>query len=613
MLISGKYLRINLSTNEIKTEFIQEKDARQFYLGSGFAAMLYFKEMDPNVDSLDESNTIYIFNGLATGSSIPTACRTSFCGRSPLTGIWNESNVGGHFGAELRKTGLDGLAISGKAERPIYLYIHDGSVEVRSAEHIWGMDTFDAYDQMISETHIKARAAVIGPAGEKLVRFAAILQGGRDHSRAVGRGGMGAVFGSKFLKGIVILGTEKVDYFDPENLRNLIRQQIPIIKAGTVGLSKFGTAGGVPGGELTGDLPIHNYTGGSWPNGAAATSGQILAETYEVKQTFCSACPIGCGKHVDAHLKDGTHIKGEAPEYETLSGMGALLEMDDLDTILKANDYCNRVGMDTISASATVAFAIEAFENGLIKAEECEQHALLWSDPDSLLHCLYLIAEQRGIGEILSRGSQFASKHLGHGSEEYAMHVKGLEMPYHDPRASFSMAANYATANRGACHLESLSYWTIYGMDASNWSPKKVDRFSNDDAAIEAVAFQNYISTYNPLGICKFIGKSCPSPQVLAEFINAATGWDMTGDELLETGERIFTLKRMIYNRLGVMRKDDDLPKRVKTLARPSGGAAGKLPDIDLILKNYYIIRGWNEQGEPNEETKKRLRLTNLI
>lgn len=612
MVISGKYLRVNLSTREVKTEYIREEDARRYFLGSGYAAMLYAREIDPTVGALDAENSLYIFNGLTTGSIMPTACRISFCGRSPLTGIWNESNLGGHFGAELRKAGIDGLVITGKAGQPVYLFVHDGEVEIRSATHLWGLDTFDTYDQLIHETHPKARAAVIGPAGENLVLFAAVLQGGRTHSRVAGRGGMGAVLGSKLVKGIVAYGKEKVGPADAKQFHTFVKQQNPVIQSKTIGLSKFGTAGGVAGAEAIGDLPIHNYLVGNWPEGAENISGQSMAEQHSVKQTFCFACPIGCGKRVDAVLKDGTTIQGEGPEYETLAGLGAMLEIDDLDTMLRANDFCNRMGIDTISASATAAFAFEAYENGLIQKEDCDQQPLEWGNPDSLMVCLKLMVERRGVGEILSSGSRAAAQHLQNQSEFYAMHVKGLELAYHDPRATFSMAANYATANRGGCHLEGLSYWAIYGLDASSWSPKKVDRFSNEDAAGEAVAFQNYFSTYNPLGICKFIGKASPSPQILCDLINAATGWDITDKEFLETGERIFNLKRIINNRLGISRKDDDLPVRLKTFARPTGGSKGKLPDMEIILNDYYALRGWNEQGQPNQETITRLELTSF-
>ena len=609
MSYAGKYLHINLSTKDVEIKTISDDDISKFYLGSGYAALLYYRDLDPAVEALDEKSTLYIFNGLVTGSIIPTACRTSFCGRSPLTGIWNESNVGGHFGAELRKAGWDGLTITGKSEQPSYIYIEDSKVEIRDAQHLWGLETFDTFDQLISETNTRSRAVTIGPAGEDLLVFASIIQGGRDHCRAVGRGGMGAIFGSKFLKGIVVLGSEKVTVNNPDELRGLVREQNQVIRKKSVGLANFGTAGGVSPAEALGDLPIKNYQKGTWVEGAEAINGQTLAQNYQVKRKFCFSCPIGCGKHVSTDLRDGTHIHDAAPEYETLAGMGAMLEISDLETMLKANDFCNRMGIDTISISTTAAFAVEAYENGLIPLEECDHYPLRWGDPDSLMLLLNLILDRRGCGKVLAQGTRAAAEYYQQGSEKYAMHVKGLELAYHDPRATFSMAANYATANRGGCHLEGLSHYLTYGLDGSSWSPIKTDRFSNEDASQEAIAFQNYYSIYNPLGICKFISKASISPEVIAELLNAATGWHFTGQDILLTGERIFNLKRMINNRLGITQKDDDLPPRLKTLARPDGSAAGKLPDMPKILVKYYHLRGWDANGQPGELTKQKLGL----
>jgi aldehyde:ferredoxin oxidoreductase len=289
--------------------------------------------------------------------------------------------------------------------------------------------------------------------------------------------------------------------------------------------------------------------------------------------------------------------------------MGAMLEISDLETMLKANDFCNRMGIDTISISTTAAFAFEAYENGLIPLEECDHYPLKWGDPDSLMLVLNLILDKRGCGKVLAQGARAAAEYYQQGSEKYAMHVKGLELAYHDPRATFSMAANYATANRGGCHLEGLSHYLIYGLDGSSWSPIKTDRFSNEDASQEAIAFQNYYSIYNPLGICKFISKTSISPEVIAELLNAATGWQVTGQDILLAGERIFNLKRMINNRLGITQKDDDLPQRLRTLARPDGSAKGKLPDMAKILSRYYVLRGWDAKGRPGESTKRKLGL----
>jgi aldehyde:ferredoxin oxidoreductase len=558
---------------------------------------------------LDPSNPVYVFNGLLAGTFAPTGCRSSWCGRSPLTGIWNEANMGGHFGAELRASGVDGLVITGRAEKPVYVYVHDGTAEIRDASGLWGLDTFDTYDRLLAETDPKARAAVIGPAGENQVHFASVMQGGRTHSRAAGRGGIGALLGSKHVKGIVVRGRERPTYADRAGFSGLVRELTPQIREGSQGMSMYGTAGGMTGTEFTGDLPIRNWQDGSWEEGAQAISGQAIHDQYWVKHTSCHACPIGCGKAIE--IKEGPHagVRGEGPEYETLAGFGAMLKIDDLAALSRANDLCNRMGMDTISTSATVAFAFEAFEKGLISTGETEGVPLTWGDVPGMLKLVELIAARRGAGQYLADGVRAAAAHLGGGADAFAVHVKGLEVAYHDPRAFLSMAANYATANRGGCHLEALSYWPMYGVDAESWVSDPYDRFSNGGAGRHAVAFQNYMSLYNPLGICKFIGKVGLSPETLAQLVNAATGWDLTGEEMMLTGERIFTLKRVVNNRLGITRADDTLPERLLTQARPSGQAEGQLPDLALMLEEYYEARDWLADGRPSPERLRTLGL----
>jgi aldehyde:ferredoxin oxidoreductase len=606
---AGQYLRIDLDSGDVRTVPISDADVRKFFLGSGYAAKLYAEEMDPEVGPLDPRNPIYIFNGLLAGTFAPTGCRSSWCGRSPLTGIWNEANMGGHFGAELRAAGVDGIVISGRAEQPVYLYVHDGTAEIRNASDLWGLDTFDTYDRLLAQTDPKARAAVIGPAGENQVHFAAVIQGGRSHSRAAGRGGLGALLGSKRVKGIVVRGKERPGHADREGFSALVRELTPQIRDGSQGMSMYGTAGGMTGTEFTGDLPIHNWQDGSWEEGAQAISGQTIHEKYWVKHTNCHACPIGCGKAIEIGEGPYAGVSGEGPEYETLAGFGAMLKINDLAAISRANDLCNRLGMDTISTSATIAFAFEAFENGLISTDGTDGASLSWGDPAGMLTLVELIAGRRGAGQYLADGVRSAAAHLGRGAEAYAIHVKGLEVAYHDPRAFLSMAVNYATANRGACHLEALSYWPMYGVDAEAWAPEPYERFSNEGAGRHAVAFQNYMSLYNPLGLCKFIGKVGLSPEVLAQLVNTATGWDLTGEEMMLAGERIFALKRVVNNRLGITRADDTLPVRLLTQARPSGQAEGQLPDLEMMLEEYYEARGWLPDGRPSPERLQELGL----
>ncbi len=610
---AGQLLRVDLSNGTQSIEPVDDADVRRYLLGSGMAAKIYHQEMDPGIDPLDPSSPLFAFTGLLTGTYSPTGCRSTWCGRSPLTGIWNEANMGGHWGAELRFAGFDGLIVTGRAPEPIYLWVHDGQAEVRPAGHLWGQDHFAAFDALREETDPKAQVACIGPAGENLVRIACVMQGGHEHARAAGRGGMGALLGSKNLKAIVVRGADKPTYPDQAAFRGFVREINPFIKANSVSMSQLGTAGGVPATELTGDLPIRNWTLGSWKDEAARISGQRIAETTFERHTHCFACPIGCGKNINIHEGPYAGIHGHGPEYETLAGFGANCLCDDLNAISRMNDLCNRYGLDTISTSAAIAFAMEAFEKGLLTRDDTGGIELEWGDAGAMIATIHAIARCEGIGELLARGVRAAAKQIGPAAEAFAIHVKGMELPYHDPRAFVDMAANYATAARGACHLESLAYWLGYGVrfDVYGWyNPQDYDAHDSAGKGQVTVDFQNYMAVYNPLGICKFIAKGKIGPQHVADLVNAATGWDWTAADLLHAGERLFNLKRLINLRLGVTRADDTLPQRLLTQPRPSGGAAGVLPNLDQMLVEYYRARGWIPEGAPSAERLEALGLT---
>jgi len=598
---AGRWLRIDLSEGTVEEKALSEEEVRRWLLGSGFAACLLNRWLEPERDPLDPTSPLLVFNGLLTGTFAPGAARTSWCGRSPLTGIWNESNVGGHWGAQLRSAGFDGLVITGRASAPTYLWIHDGKVALREASHVWGAGTFETHDRLRTETDREAQVACIGPAGENRVRLAGVMVGGQAHNRAAGRGGMGAVMGSKNLKAIVVRGGGKPTYPDPHRLRQVVRQANRLIRQRSEGMSLTGTAGGIPGAEHFGDLPLKNWREGSWPEGARAISGQTIRETIWVRDTFCFACPVGCGKAIE--IKEGPYAGtwGEGPEYETLAGFGGNLLIDDLLALAAINVRCNDLGLDTISTSSVIAFAAEAVERGLLPAEEAG--GLTWGRPEPVLALLDRIARREGLGDLLADGVRAAAERLGLKAEPFALHVKGLEPAYHDPRAFVDMGLNYATANRGACHLESLSYWRGYGIEWPGWQEGPRDRFASDEATVHLViAFQDFLSTYNPLGLCKFMVKGGLDPVQTAEILSAATGWDVSADDLMRTGERIFNLKRWINCRLGVTRADDTLPRRFLIEPRPSGTAAGVLPDLDRMLSFYYDLRGWDADGCPTRE-----------
>ncbi len=611
---AGKYIRIDLTTGKHSIETISEEDVKTYLLGSGYAAKLFYDEMDASIDPLDPRATLYVFNGLLSGTFAPTGCRSSWCGRSPLTGIWNEANLGGHFGAELRFAGFDGIVITGKAPRPSYLYINGtqsaNTIELRDATHIWGKDTFEVHDILVAETDEKARPAVIGVAGEKLVKIAGVASGGHSHTRMAARGGMGALMGSKNLKAIVARGKDKPQYADAKAFHAAVKDSNHYIMAhgAAESLHLVGTAGGHPTTDKFGDNAILNWRGGNWSEGTVKTSGKAIAETIFVKHTFCHACPIGCGKAIE--VKEGKHagVWGEGPEYETLCGFGSNLQCDDLNAIAAMNDWCNRYGVDVISTSGVLAWAFEAYEKGALTTADTGGVELKWGDADAIIAMIHKIGRREDIGDALAEGVREAARRIGKGSEAYALHVKGLEMPYHDPRGFVSMAANYATASRGACHLEALTYWRGVGIEWPGWEAGEPQawverkRFDSSLGAQTAVSFQNYMTTYNPLGLCKFITKGSFTPAQTAELVNKAMGWNWTGQDVLDVGARLFNFKRLINVRLGISRKDDTLPIRLTTEPRPTGTAAGVLPDMDVMLPEYYRIRKWDENGIPTAE-----------
>jgi aldehyde:ferredoxin oxidoreductase len=598
-----RWLSVDLESEQIQETRISDEQVHTYLLGSGLAAHLFYQTLDPGKDPLDPANPLLVFNGLLTGTFAPTAARTSWCGRSPLTTIWCESNMGGHWGAELRFAGFAGLAVTGRAPDPVYLWIHDGQVEVRDAGHLWGTGTFEVHERLLKETDRQAQVACIGPAGERRVPLASVMTGGQAHNRAAGRGGMGALMGSKNLKAIVVRGREKPSYPHPARFREVVREANALIRQHSQGMSLFGTAGGVPATERFGDLPLKNWQEGSWPEGAEAISGQTIHETLWVRDTHCYACPIGCGKAID--IKEGPYAGtwGEGPEYETLAGFGGNLLIDNLPALAAINTRCNELGLDTISTSGVVAFATEAMERGIISPGEAGGLRLAWGEPEPVLRLVEQIAHRSGLGALLADGVRAAAERLGPQAKVFAIHVKGLETPFHDPRSFVDMALNYATASRGGCHLEGLSYWRGYGLEWTGWQEGPRDRFASDEDTVRLViAFQDYLATYNPLGLCKFIIKGKMGPARTANLLNAATGWEWSADDLVQAGERVFNLKRLINLRLGVTKADDTLPPRFLTQPRPSGSAAGVLPDLDRMLPAYYELRGWDADGRPTPE-----------
>jgi len=535
MTIAGKYLRVNMTTQSWEIVPISAAEVETWLLGSGYAAKLLFDEMDATRDPLDPDSPLLVFNGVLTGTFAPTGARTSFCGRSPLTGIWNEANLGGHWGAELRFAGYDGLVITGRAAKPCYLWIdgRTGVIEFRDATHLWGSDYFTTADALIAETDARAQVAGIGQAGENLVKIAGIMAGPSHYVRAAARGGMGAVLGSKNLKAIVVRGKQRPQYADKAAFRAEVKSQNADIKVHAAGLAELGTAGGAETAEWYGDMPLKNWSVGSW-DGVKKVTGTVLYDAFKTRDTFCFACPIGCGKEVE--VPDGKYQtpRGEGVEYETVSGFGGMAQVDDVAAVTLASSLCNRFGLDTISTSSAIAFAMEAFEKGIISRDDTGGLDLTFGNADAMLAMIEKIAFRQDVGDALADGVRAAAQRWGNGTEAFAIHVKGMEIPYHDPRAFVSMAVNYATANRGACHLEALSYWNGYGVPLPElgYTEPVSPHESTPAQAKLAVDYQDYMSIFNPLGLCKFIVKGRAQPRDVVNLLNHALGWQWSSEEL---------------------------------------------------------------------------------
>ncbi len=608
----GKILEINLTSREVTETIIPEQDYRDYLGGSGLSAKLFYERGYYEPDPLSEQAALLVFSGILTGLNVPAASKAAFCGKSPATGIWAEAIVGGRWPADFKAVGYDGLIITGKADRPVYLYFGEQGLEFKDATALWGEDTYRTQEKIQQELGEKINTAAIGPAGENRVLIASIIIDGKD-SRAAGRCGLGAVMGSKNLKAIAVLPSGPVPaIFDSRGLAEARRESLSKIREKARGLTDFGTAGGVVAVEKLGDLPIRNWTGGSWEEGAARVSGQaMVAKGLRVKHVTCFACPIRCGKDMKVLVGPHQGTIAHGPEYETVAGFGALCLNDDPNFIIAAHDLCNRLGVDVISTANAVAFAMELNEHGLLKGVDTGGLDLSWGSGEAILVLIQQIARREKLGFYLAEGVKRAASHFGSLAAEFVVESKGLEFPFHDPRAFTSMAIVYATGNRGACHLEGLTYFnenlsypgTLIGI------PAEYDPHSMEGKPLLAKTMQDYMIIFNALGLCKFLIRGHVIPDEIAAWLSRVTGWDVDGKELLNTGERLFNLKRSINVKLGISRKNDTLPPRLLVHDRLEGAAAGSLPHLGKMLFEYYGLRGWTVEGIPRPETLQGLKL----
>jgi len=603
----GKFLEVDLSTASIQEIKVPEEVQKRYIGGSGLATYFLRHYTPADVEPLSERNTLVFATGPLTGTSVPLSGRSSAAAKSPLTGIFGEASVGGAWGKALKQAGWDGVIVRGQAPEPTVLVITDEGVKLHDAHPFWGLDTYETAQRMTEQFGEDCVVSCIGQAGEKMVPLACIMNDGAN-GRPLGRSGLGAVMGSKKLKAIVVSGKRPLIVAHPDELRQSLREIVGTIRKNNSGLTEFGTASGTVPLEASGDMPVRNWKGDRWVEGAGRISGMELARLYLKKPYYCAGCFVGCGR--DVAITDGPYagVAGAGPEYETVGLLGSLSEVDDLAALCYANELCNRYGIDTMSVGGAIAFAREAAEHGLL--DTISDLDLRWGNAESMIELIRQIGEQRGLGILLGKGVRRAAEELGGEAASFAIHVKGLEMPAHDPRAFPSVALGYATSNRGACHLAAWSgiFENRMTMPSLGYD-SPLPRFTTEGKAKLVFDMQSVMGMFDSLALCKFLIFGGVDISTVVKWLNMVTGWDFDLQEFLLCGERIFNAKRLFNVECGVSRKDDTLPQRILTLPKTEGGTNGYLPPLETMLDEYYQIRGWDQQGIPTQATIDRLAL----
>ncbi len=620
---NGKILRVDLTTKKIRIEEPDELFYRTYLGGGSLASYYLLRFLHPGVDPLSPENLLIFASNVISGFPIAGMCRFTVAAKSPLTGGYGESEAGGFWGPELKFAGFDAVVISGKAEKPSYLWIHDGQVELRPAEKLWGLETGLAQEKIRGELKEKwARVVLIGPAGENLVRFACIVN---ELKHVNGRTGMGAVMGSKNLKAIAVRGKNKLEVKDLERFFDLSRTLTELINQHPANrvLKELGTANLVMALNTQGILPTRNFHTGVF-EGAEKISGERMAETILKSDEGCYACAARCKRAVEVPL--GPHTTSSlygGPEYETLASLGSLLGIDNLEAIAKGNELCNRYTLDTISTGAVIGFAMECFENGLLSERDTEGVDFKFGNADAMLQAIEWIAfRKNALGDLLSNGVKAAAAGIGRGAERFALHIKGQELPMHDPRGKTGQALSFALSPTGADHIEAPhdTPFAKPGPDLNRLAPlgllEPVPALDFSSKKIRNYLYLHFIwSLYNSLGVCNFVAAPvwALSLNTLSEVVNLITGWETSLWELLKVGERAITMARVFNLREGFGRKDDILPDR---LFEPieSGPLQGKAIDrksFEEALTLYYEAMGWDpKDGVP---TQGKLAELNLI
>ena len=605
----GKLVRIDLRKSKVSIEHMKPEMLREFGGGVGVAAKLLYDGLRPHIDPLGIENKIIFATGPLTGTTAPGAGSIQVCFKSPLTGIWAESRSGGEFGHALKRAGFDLIVVEGKSKEPVYIVITDDKVELKPAVTLLGK-TSSEKEKLIKEelNNPSYECAIVGTAGEKLIRFASIMFG----ERAAGRCGGGAVMGSKNLIGIAVKGSGKIPIAHRREFDDTVKgcNKKILEKTGGVGMAPGGTTGDIPTTDAIGDSPTKNWKANSWG------IGDRLYEHFrfknQVRADICyKGCVLRCKRIVQVKSGKWQTPVHEGGEYETISAFTFFAQNEDVDAAVHADYLCNEYGLDTISTGAVIAFAMDCYEQGILSKYNTDGLDLSWGNADAIIELLRQINERRGLGDLLAEGVRRAAEKLGKEASELAIHVKGLEGPAHDPRSGKTLALCYGTANRGMCHIHPIEghVWDAakndfglipYGLP----DPATVNNWEEEGKGKAAKILQDGGMLPDILGTCKFHFYNGIGPTEYADLMTKLTGWDIGGEELLQIGERVFNLQRMFNTREGIRRKDDMLPRRI--LQIPEFGQFSSKPectikDYERMLDEYYEARGWSKEGIPSD------------
>lgn len=617
----GKYLRVDLSTGKIEVHAL-EPDLMFAYLGgNGFGVRILFDEVGPDVDPLSADNRLIFASGPLGGTRWPASGRGEVIAKSPLTGIYGDANAGGMFPAFLKFSGYDMVIFQGIAPKPVYLHIANGEPRLVDASALWGLDTLETEAALKRQLGASTQVASIGPAGENLVRYACIMCSPR---RSFARSGMGAVMGSKRLKAVAVSGNIRPRLAYPDEFMSYAKQMYARLLANQdrFALTQYGTPNLVPMMNLIGRFPTKNFQYGSFDRAEAI--GPEALRRFLVQDMGCFNCPIRCDKLYRINQGEFKGVEVSSVEYETLNSLGSGVLVDDLPAVLKANDLCDRLGMDTISAGRTISFAMELYEKGIIDKRDTGGIELSWGDSRLVLDLLEMISRREGFGDLLAEGTRRMAAEISHGAAEYAMHVKGQEIPAQDGRAQQAMGLAHVTSTRGADHLKALPTVDETGLPGAAqrrygaaWLPEVHDPHATKYKPFVVKDGEDFGVIIDSTGVCKLAGTLCFFEiywDEMARGLTLATGIDFEVKTLKEIGARVYNLMR-VYNVLhGITSKDDTLPARFLTEPSPSGGAKGHVCRLSEMLPEYYRLRGWDKKtGIPQRETLERLGLGDAV